>query len=238
MKSGQNVAANRNGKKGFLIPVSWEVSDFVRVQADSLEEALNWLKENSDEIPLGTEPEYVDASYQIGSLEECQVYLDEVEDYSRKNSVKMAVDIMWDFDEGEEGSYTELPARVKIPANVPDEGIADWLSDTYGWCVESFQIETVEEEEKICFSAFKNLKEWAKWYACSWPWCPIQDQFNLDHAGLMRESEFEAMTTKADWEKWYLEDERFIMDASGRIHETAWQNGFFRKDIENFGKLD
>ena len=79
--AGQSVVADPKAKKGFLIPVSWEVMDFVRVQADSLEEAMEYLTEHSDEIPLGTEPEYVDGSYQIGSYEECEAYLSEVVNY-------------------------------------------------------------------------------------------------------------------------------------------------------------
>ncbi len=39
--------------------------DFVKVQANSLEEALEWLDENLDEVPLGDEPEYVDGSYEV-----------------------------------------------------------------------------------------------------------------------------------------------------------------------------
>ena len=75
LKAGQTVVADPNGKKGFLIPVTWEVSDFVRVQANTLEEAQAWLEEHSDEVPLGTEPEYLDGSYKVGSLDEAEEYL-------------------------------------------------------------------------------------------------------------------------------------------------------------------
>lgn len=56
---------NTEGKKSFKIPVSWEVCDEIEVQADSLEEALEWAQEHSDEIPLGIYPEYVDGSYRV-----------------------------------------------------------------------------------------------------------------------------------------------------------------------------
>jgi len=79
--AGQSVVADSKAKKSFLIPVSWEVQDFVRVQADSLEEAVEYLTEHSDEVPLGTEPEYVDGSYKIGSYEECECYLSETITY-------------------------------------------------------------------------------------------------------------------------------------------------------------
>lgn len=63
------MLGNINGKKTFTIPVSWEVYDHIEVQANSLGEAINWANEHSDEIPLGTDPEYVDGSYQIGEYE-------------------------------------------------------------------------------------------------------------------------------------------------------------------------
>lgn len=81
IKAGQLMIANPQGKKVFPIPVTWEVSDLIRVQADSLEEAYEWAQEHSEEIPLGTEPGYVDGSYKIGNLDECEAYIDEAVDY-------------------------------------------------------------------------------------------------------------------------------------------------------------
>lgn len=51
--------------KKFEIPVSWEVWDTVEIEAESFDEAVKWLEENIDEVPLGTEPEYVLNSYEI-----------------------------------------------------------------------------------------------------------------------------------------------------------------------------
>ncbi|MBO4847083.1 MAG: hypothetical protein J5525_12435 [Lachnospiraceae bacterium] len=34
-----------------------------------------------------------------------------------------------------------LPSEVKIPANIEDDDITDYLSDEYDFCVESFEIE-------------------------------------------------------------------------------------------------
>lgn len=51
--------------KKFKIPVTWMVWDKVEVEADTLEDAIKWVKDNIDEIPLGTEPEYVEDSYRI-----------------------------------------------------------------------------------------------------------------------------------------------------------------------------
>lgn len=52
--------------------------------------------------------------------------------------------IMWDTDGI---SIDDLPEQLLIPDEVfaedirDEDGIADWLSDCYGWCVESFVIE-------------------------------------------------------------------------------------------------
>lgn len=39
--------------------------------------------------------------------------------------------IMVDWDDDDEN----LPTRVKIPTDITDEDVADYLSDTYGFCV-------------------------------------------------------------------------------------------------------
>ena len=52
-------------KRKYYIPVSWEVWDKVEIEAESLEDAVKYVKENIDDIPLGTEPEYIDGSYKI-----------------------------------------------------------------------------------------------------------------------------------------------------------------------------
>ena len=47
------------------LPVVWEVFDMVEVEAESLEEAIEWFKEHKEELPLGANPNYVDGSYQL-----------------------------------------------------------------------------------------------------------------------------------------------------------------------------
>lgn len=54
-----------SSKKKFSIPVTWEVWDKVEVYAESIEEAIQYVRDNLDTIPLGTEPEYIDGSYKI-----------------------------------------------------------------------------------------------------------------------------------------------------------------------------
>ena len=55
-------------------------------------------------------------------------------------------DIIWDIDDEEE---LDLPEAVDIPkSEVEDEdGLADWLSDKYGWLVESLDYVLPDEEE-------------------------------------------------------------------------------------------
>ena len=139
--AGQSVVQNPTAKKGFLIPVTWEVCDFVRVQANTLEEAYEWMQEHADEVPLGTDPEYIDGSYRVGDMDECECYLGEVVEYDT-TLTKRAVNIEWDFD-GEEDP-PNLPNEVNIPTNVFDEDVADWLSDNFGWCVKSYSLEETE----------------------------------------------------------------------------------------------
>lgn len=61
--------------------------------------------------------------------------------------LKKVYGIIWDFDEGEEGSFTELPDTVYLPYEIDDDDIADYLSDEYGWCVVAFNMEVVKKEK-------------------------------------------------------------------------------------------
>lgn len=74
------ILGKENTNRTFTIPVTWEVYDHIEVQADSLEEAIEWAKEHSDEIPLGTDPEYVDGSYEIGDYDLAEL-MNEEPDY-------------------------------------------------------------------------------------------------------------------------------------------------------------
>lgn len=50
-----------------------------------------------------------------------------------------AVNIMWDVDYDEDMNY--LPTEVELPKEMTDEEeIADYLSDTYGFCHEGFNL--------------------------------------------------------------------------------------------------
>lgn len=71
--------------KEFTVPVTWCVSDEVTVKATSFQDAVQYVLDNLDEIPLGTTPEYVDGSYEIddghggnGTAEEIVEHLKEI----------------------------------------------------------------------------------------------------------------------------------------------------------------
>lgn len=49
----------------------------------------------------------------------------------------LVFNIVWSVDETED--LEELPVQVEVPDEVGEEDIADWLSDQYGYLIESFQ---------------------------------------------------------------------------------------------------
>lgn len=51
------------------LPVSWEVSGFVEVEADSIEKAMEYFEENVDSFSLPNDWEYVDGSFALTCTE-------------------------------------------------------------------------------------------------------------------------------------------------------------------------
>ena len=51
-------------KEFFKIPVEWSVYSFVEIEAESIEEAVKIFDETEEEIPLPTEAEYIEGSFQ------------------------------------------------------------------------------------------------------------------------------------------------------------------------------
>lgn len=78
--------------KDYYIPVTWEVRDEVKIEATSLKEAIKYFKEHIDEIPLGTEPKYIDDSYQIDDGNNGQATVEETLQYLKE---------CWYFDDEE-----------------------------------------------------------------------------------------------------------------------------------------
>ena len=54
-------------KKTFRLPVTWEVCGFVYVTAETLEEAIEDFKENSDEFDLPDDPVYVEGTFELST---------------------------------------------------------------------------------------------------------------------------------------------------------------------------
>lgn len=73
---------NNEGKKVFSIPVEWTVTETLDIRANTLEEAIEFIRENNDIIPLGDDPVYLDGSYKIsGDTEFADAEAREIECY-------------------------------------------------------------------------------------------------------------------------------------------------------------
>ena len=70
--------------KKFSIPVVWKVWDKVEVEAETIEEAIEYVKNNINENPLGTEPEYIDGTYKIDDGKDGEKSIEETVKYLRK----------------------------------------------------------------------------------------------------------------------------------------------------------
>lgn len=57
------------------VAVTWEVCGYVDIEAETMEAAMKKFKENSETIPLPTDFEYVDGSFQLTSndIEEMEI---------------------------------------------------------------------------------------------------------------------------------------------------------------------
>lgn len=78
----------------FRVPAEWSVYDFVEVESDNFEEAIKYVIDNRDIIPLGTEPEYIDGSYKISSED------DIVGDEYDENYVKQLSELLQSYGYG------------------------------------------------------------------------------------------------------------------------------------------
>lgn len=56
------------GKGDYMkVAVTWEMSGYVDIKADSMEDAMEKFKKENDDIDLPTDGEYVDGSFQLSS---------------------------------------------------------------------------------------------------------------------------------------------------------------------------
>lgn len=77
---------------------------------------------------------------------------------------KIAKNINWDTDGV---VVSELPETVEIPEDVHEDNVADWLSDTYGYCVFGYNLVQENTDEYMRYQANKviesipeNLRDW------------------------------------------------------------------------------
>lgn len=63
-------------------------------------------------------------------------------------------DIIWETD----GEVVDLPSEVEVDDDMLDDEVADYLSDTYGWLVESFSL-PMDENDVDEFGEYVNEVE-------------------------------------------------------------------------------
>lgn len=66
---GFEVRKENKNMKTFKLPVTYSVWGYVNVEAETIEDAIQYFKENSDdiELPLDVDTEYVDGSFELSS---------------------------------------------------------------------------------------------------------------------------------------------------------------------------
>ena len=63
-------------------------------------------------------------------------------------------DIIWETD----GEVVDLPSEVEVDDDMLDDEVADYLSDTYGWLVDSFSL-PMDENDIDEFGEYVNEVE-------------------------------------------------------------------------------
>ena len=125
------------------------------------------IKKYAKELDLvNLRKEYTDvekAAMEISKSLHCgDLTREEFEAICDSYNVYLAYDIQWDTDEVER----DLPVCVVIPAEVAEKArqtgdieiISDWLSDTFGFCHEGFQI-SEKLQHTIDYGELKNIEE-------------------------------------------------------------------------------
>lgn len=133
------VEANKNGMFEFEIPIEWSVYDTVKVRANSLEEALSYVKEDPDDIPLGDDPIYIDGSFNAGAenAEECLIYQDinkvQCLDFYCDPDLSKYVDSML-FESGEtiaKGTFAKGTENFEVYLDVRGEVSVTYKDEVY-----------------------------------------------------------------------------------------------------------
>lgn len=74
-----------------------------------------------------------------------EIEMDEEETkYMGVDRIRQATEIEWDIDQESYGNEVDLPNEVEIPWDILDDDIDCYLTDKFGFCVCSFNVEEDE----------------------------------------------------------------------------------------------
>ena len=61
--------------------------------------------------------------------------------YNIKKQSDMKVKVVWDTHDcsvGDLECIDSLPTIIDVPDSVEEENVADWITDEFGWCIDSW----------------------------------------------------------------------------------------------------
>lgn len=98
--------------------------------------------DNDGDIEFETESGCV-SMVDVGSLMDIYSFLYLVMDEIGLNADSRTAYVEWDISDSEYETFVDenIPTEVEIPFYVTDEEVEDYLSDKYGYCVESYTID-------------------------------------------------------------------------------------------------
>ena len=138
---------------------AWLRNDFIYVNELSSYSPDEINKRLADEYPdiFG-----VNESAKLNELLKSYEISEDDSKYELKETARYATNIDWETD-GDDEVKKELPKKVEIPQDVTEDTVADWLSDKYGWLVNSVSItenanDTVDKKPN-CVIFYLNGKE-------------------------------------------------------------------------------
>ena len=82
----------------------------------------------------------IEGGYSCGYLDEGDWSMSGEDTYENDKEDEREVYVYWDVSDSEFETFADegVPHRVWVPTSVEEDEIADWLSDEYGYCVESW----------------------------------------------------------------------------------------------------
>ena len=100
--------------------------------------------------------------YQCTDEADPEIEIEDDSKYKLKEAARYATNIDWETD-GDKEAKKELPKKVEIPQDVTEDTVADWLSDKYGWLVNSVSItesaNDTTDKKPNCVIFYLNGKE-------------------------------------------------------------------------------